>query len=108
MEEAHRRLAAEPETYVQRVFGEHEVGGTSVLYISDIPLDFLGWQADLGTWSLPERTWASLKKVPPVILGVGGLMSGIYWVVGRRMRLAAEAAATASLREGEAGEATDD
>ena len=108
LQEVHHRLEANPETYVQRVFGEHEVGGTSVLYISDIPLDFLGWQADLGTWSLPDRTWASLKKVPPVILGVGGLMSGIYWVVGRRMRLAAEAAKAPSLREAEDGEARDD
>jgi formate dehydrogenase iron-sulfur subunit len=93
LDEAHRRIQANPEKYVQRVFGEHEVGGSSVLYLSDVPLDFLGWQADLGPMALPHRSWAALKKVPPVILGMGALMSGLYWVVGRRMRLAAEAAA---------------
>jgi formate dehydrogenase iron-sulfur subunit len=102
--EAHRRLTEHPERYVQRVFGEHEVGGTSVLYISDLPLDFLGWQPELGPRPLPTRSWAALHKVPPTILVVGGLMSGVYWVIGRRMKLAAEQDAAA----GKADEAHDE
>jgi formate dehydrogenase iron-sulfur subunit len=90
--EAHRRIDENPGKYQPKVFGEHEIGGTSVLYISDIPLDFLAWKPDLGTQPLPERTWAALHKVPPLMLGMGGLMTGIYWVVGRRMKLASEAA----------------
>ena len=90
--EAHRRIDENPGKYQPRVFGEHEIGGTSVLYISDIPLDFLAWKPDLGTQPLPESTWAALHKVPPLMLGMGGLMTGIYWVVGRRMKLASEAA----------------
>ncbi len=39
--EARKRLEAEPGKYVQTIWGEHEVGGTSVLLIADIPLDFL-------------------------------------------------------------------
>ena len=98
--EAHQRLKAEPSRYVPRVYGEHEVGGTSVLYLSSIPLGFLGWQEDLGTQALPELTWASLQKVPGVVLGMGGLMSAMYWVIGRRMKLAAEQAATAPVEAG--------
>ncbi len=90
--EAHRRLAAEPNRYQPRVYGEHEVGGTSILYLSDIPLDFLAWKPNLGTEPLPTLTASALQKVPPTILLMGGLMTGVYWVVGRRMRLAAEAA----------------
>jgi formate dehydrogenase iron-sulfur subunit len=90
--EAHRRLAESPDGYVQHVYGECEVGGTSVLYISDIPLDFLMWDPDwkphLGDGPLPDLSWASLKKVPPAILMVGGLMAGVYWIIGRRMKLA--------------------
>jgi formate dehydrogenase iron-sulfur subunit len=82
------------------VYGEHEVGGTSVLYISDLPLDFLGWQPELGPRPLPERSWAALHKVPPTILAVGGLMSGLYWVIGRRMRLASEQEAASHEAEG--------
>jgi formate dehydrogenase iron-sulfur subunit len=92
LEEAHRRIAANPERYQPKVYGEHEVGGTSVLYISDIPLDFLAWKPDLGSEPLPTLTAGALEKVPPTILVVGGVMTGIYWIIGRRMRLAAEAA----------------
>jgi formate dehydrogenase iron-sulfur subunit len=88
--EAHRRIAASPGKYQRRVFGEREVGGTSVLYISDIPLDFLAWNAKLGDEPLPALTFAALSKVPPLLLGVGALMAGIFWITGRRMKLEAE------------------
>jgi formate dehydrogenase iron-sulfur subunit len=87
---AHERLREHPNQYVNRVFGEHEVGGTSVLYISDIPLGFLGWKPELGDTPLPKLTWASLTKVPPVMLGMAGLMSGLYFIIGRRMKLERE------------------
>jgi formate dehydrogenase iron-sulfur subunit len=96
LEEARRRLRDNPDRYVQHIYGEREVGGTSVLYVSSIPLGFLGWRSDLGTRPLPQLTWASLKKVPGVIVGMGGVMTGIYWTIGRRMRLAAEQAAAES------------
>jgi formate dehydrogenase iron-sulfur subunit len=90
VEEAQRRIAASPGKYEDRVFGETDVGGTSVLYVSDIPLDFLAWSADLGDEALPKLTLAALTKVPPLLLGVGALMGGIFWITGRRMKLAAE------------------
>jgi formate dehydrogenase iron-sulfur subunit len=93
--EAHRRIAADPTRYQPVVYGEHEVGGTSVLYVSDIPLDFLAWGPELGPDPLPQLTASALGKVPPTILLVGGVMTGIYWVIGRRMRLAAAAASAA-------------
>jgi formate dehydrogenase iron-sulfur subunit len=90
LEEAHRRIAEGPGKYQPRVFGEREVGGTCVLYVSDIPLDFLGWKPNLGDEPLPELTLAALSKVPPLILGVGGLMAGVFWITHRRMKLEAE------------------
>lgn len=101
--EAHRRLEADPDEYIGKVFGEKEVGGTSVLYISDIPLGFLGWKPDMGEDALPERTWAALSKVPPVILGVGGLMLATWWVVGRRMKLQAQAVLECARGDGDSG-----
>jgi formate dehydrogenase iron-sulfur subunit len=105
--EARRRFAQNPGKYhphdQPKIYGEHEVGGTSVLYISDISLDFLGWRPNLGDQPLPALTWAALVKVPPVVFGVAALMSGIYWVIGRRVQLQAEAAeARGSSLEGEA------
>jgi formate dehydrogenase iron-sulfur subunit len=87
--EARRRIKQNPGRYVDHVFGEKEVGGTSVLYLADISLGFLAWAEHLGERELPELSWASLKKVPGVAIGMGGLMAGIYWVINRRMKLAA-------------------
>lgn len=92
LEEAHRRIRDTPGRYVDKVFGESEIGGTSVIYVSDIPLDFLAFKPDLGDEPLPELTWAALSKVPPLVVGVGAAMTGAWWIIGRRMKLAEEAA----------------
>jgi len=99
LEEAHRRIRDNPGKYLDKVFGETEVGGTSVIYVSDIPLDFLAFQPELGTEPLPRRTWAALSKVPPLIVGVGGVMTGFWWVIGRRMKLAREAGLSAAAED---------
>ncbi len=90
--EARRRFAVEPGRYIQHIWGESEVGGSAVLLISDVSLDFLGWQgaSALGTDPLPERTWAALSPVPVEFAGMGVLMSGLYWIIERRRRLARE------------------
>ncbi len=38
IKEARRRISERPELYVDHIWGEHEFGGTSVIYISDTPL----------------------------------------------------------------------
>ena len=96
LEEAHKRIEEKPELYVPKVFGEHEVGGTSVLYVSDIDLGFLGWKDNLGEEPLPHKTWVYLDKVPYMIGGVATMMYGTYWIIDRRMRLQAEAAGGAA------------
>jgi len=74
------------------VVGETEVGGTSVLYISDIPLGFLSFRPDLEDTPLPDLTWAALSKVPPLVMGMTGLMAGLWWFTGRRNKVAEESA----------------
>jgi formate dehydrogenase iron-sulfur subunit len=86
--EARKRIRDNPGRYLDEIWGEHEVGGTSVLYITDIPLDFLGWQKDLGTEPLPHKTWTALRQVPFIFSGVGLGMFGLYWIIERRQRLA--------------------
>ena len=90
IEEARRRIRDNPDKYVDKIFGETEIGGTAVIYISDIPLDFLSFKQELGGEPLPKLTWAALAKVPPLALGVGGVMAGVWWIIGRRMQLAEE------------------
>jgi formate dehydrogenase iron-sulfur subunit len=88
---AHKRIENRPDLYLPKVFGENEVGGASVLYISDISLGFLGLTEDLDERPLPLRTQAVLDTVPGLFVGVGVVMGGVYWVIDRRMRLQAEA-----------------
>lgn len=54
--EAKRRLAAHPDLYVPKVYGEHDAGGTQVLYLSHVPFEKLGLP-DLG-----ERSPAAFAR----------------------------------------------
>ena len=72
------------------LFGEEEVGGTSVLYISDVDLDHAGWPVDLRDAPYPELTAPAMHAVPPTFVGMGALMLGLSWVLGRRRRLEEE------------------
>lgn len=83
---AHHRIQQGGGKYQPLVYGETESGGTSVLYISDTPLDFLNLaQAPTGQ-PLPDLSWNWLGKVPPVAIATTGLMTGLFWVIGRRIQ----------------------
>ncbi len=86
--EAHKRIKDTPDKYIDKVWGEHEYGGTSVLYLSDIDLSFLTSETAAGIASLPGTTDLAMKSVPFAFLGMGGVMYGINWIVKRRMELA--------------------
>jgi len=85
--EAKRRLQAEPNKYIQHIYGEHEVGGTNVLYISDINLDFLTRGQKLANKSLPDTTKTAMHSVPYAFVGMGALMVGLNWIIDRRKKL---------------------
>jgi formate dehydrogenase iron-sulfur subunit len=90
LREAHGIIAAGRGRYLDRVWGEHEFGGTSVLYVSDVDLAVMGWPSP-DTASIPSLTEPLIAKTPFIGLGVMGSLLGINWVIRRRMRLAGEA-----------------
>jgi formate dehydrogenase iron-sulfur subunit len=73
---AHGQIAANPGRYVNHIFGEHEVGGTSMLYLSDIPFEELGFPVNLPESAPPEETEKIMRTLPFVITGVAALMAG--------------------------------
>jgi formate dehydrogenase iron-sulfur subunit len=85
--EAHRRINENPNKYINKVFGETEIGGVSVLYISDIDLGFLAYKQELGSLPLPKTTSAAMKSVPFAFVGMGAFMYGLNWVIKRREKL---------------------
>jgi len=73
---AWRRIDAEPDKYVAHVYGEHEAGGTSYLYLSAIPFENLGMRTDLGKIAYGEYTKEFLYSVPAVISVVPAMLLG--------------------------------
>jgi len=88
--EARRRLTEEPEKYVQHIYGEHEVGGTSWLYISAVPFESIGFPPGVGTRAYPEYTEAALDSVPPIVVAGAGCLAGLYWLWERKKTVADE------------------
>jgi formate dehydrogenase iron-sulfur subunit len=76
--------------YVKHIFGEKEAGGTSWLYISDIPFENLGFRTNVTTKPLPEYTESILGLTPAVGLGWGALLTGMYVYNRRRNEIAKE------------------
>ncbi|HWR58693.1 MAG TPA: 4Fe-4S dicluster domain-containing protein [Thermodesulfovibrionales bacterium] len=63
---ARERIAKEPENYIDHIYGEHEAGGTSWLYISGVPFGELGFPTNIPTKPLLEETKGFLSAVPLV------------------------------------------
>lgn len=89
LKEAGRRLAAKPERYYKTIYGKEEAGGTSVLYLTQQPLDELGFKP-VTKRPLPSYTWQALRLVPGIFLTVGGALSAISWFQHRKDRIRKE------------------
>jgi len=67
IEEARRRFYDAPDRYVHHIYGEHEAGGTSMLYLASVPFEQLGFRTDLGTTPYPDLTRGFLYSVPFIL-----------------------------------------
>lgn len=85
--EAHRRMAADPKAYHPHLYGESEGGGTSVMFLSPVPFETLGFPK-LGDQPLAELTAAALGKIPGILSIGGALLAGIWWITQRREEVA--------------------
>lgn len=100
VKQAHRRIAAQPDRYIDHVYGEKEFGGTSVMYISDVPLHKTlkmpstdGFQKlrvpELSQQSIPSQLHGWVMVTPVQFLTVSAGLAGL-WVIRRRMKRAKE------------------
>lgn len=60
---AHERISDNPRRYVDYVYGEYEVGGTSWLYLSAVPFEEIGFRTDLGKKQVPDLSKGFLFMV---------------------------------------------
>ncbi len=76
--------------YIKHIYGEKEAGGTSWLYISDVPFDKLGFRTDVTTQPVPRYTENIMHLTPAVGLTWGALLTGMYVYNRRRNEIAKE------------------
>lgn len=106
---ARARIAKNPAKYVDHIYGEREMGGTSWLYLSPAPHETLG-QPVLGAASVPELTAGALGAVPMIAGLWPVLLAGAYAITKRKEKITAEEEARAvadalNAAEGKAGAA---
>jgi formate dehydrogenase iron-sulfur subunit len=75
--EAQQRMSAQPKRYAA-LLGKKIVGGTAWLYLSDTPLERLGFPPDLPKEPMPMLTWKALSKVPYIVIGVALALSAVF------------------------------
>ena len=85
---ARERIRRYPDRYVNHIYGEHEMGGTSWLNISGVPFKQLGMREDLGVTPAPELTAGALGAVPIVVGLWPVVLTGIYAISKRKEKIA--------------------
>jgi formate dehydrogenase iron-sulfur subunit len=81
--QAHDTIKRHPERYLDRVWGESEFGGTSVLFISDVDLAAAGWPQEPPV-PIPSLTDPLIHKTPFIGLGVALGCWGLGAIIKRR------------------------
>jgi formate dehydrogenase iron-sulfur subunit len=84
LEVAKTRIYTNPTKYVHRVYGEHEAGGTSWLYIGDVPLEKLALRNGVPEKEVPSLVAGALGAPPFVMTLWPPLLMGIYMFSKRR------------------------
>jgi Fe-S-cluster-containing dehydrogenase component len=81
LKEARRRLAAEPDRYVPKVYGETEAGGTQMLYLSHVPFEKLGLPAldDRPAPELSRSIQHAVYRGFVAPLALYGVLGAVMW-----------------------------
>lgn len=91
---ARKRIADNPELYVEHIYGENEMGGTNWLYLAPVEHAELD-QPVLSKTSAPELTSGALGSVAMVAGIWPVLLGGAYFISKRRTKNADEERKTA-------------
>ena len=90
IELAREKIRRNPERYVDHIYGEHEAGGTSWLYLSPVPFEQIGFRDDVGSTPYPQLTRSFLSSVPLVLTIWPAMLAGCYAFSKRRLVLEEE------------------
>jgi hypothetical protein len=76
LKEAHARIQAHPDRYINHVYGETENGGTSYLILSHVPFTELGLP-NLGPTPVKDVSEAVMGVTIPFALAWGAVLTGV-------------------------------
>lgn len=83
--QARARIITHPELYEDHIYGEHEAGGTSVLYLSPVPFEQLHFPA-LSDQTVSHYAETVMNMTPAVALTVASLATGLHLILRRRQQ----------------------
>ncbi len=99
---AHERIINNPNKYVNHVYGEKEVGGTSWLYLSSVPFNEIGLRTDVGETPIPKLSKGYLFAVKMFeIVGAWPLVFGAYYAISKARKRQRSSHETSSEGKGE-------
>jgi Fe-S-cluster-containing dehydrogenase component len=76
--EARKRIAENPNDYIDQIYGETIAGGTGFLHIGPVPFKELGVNTELQNASYPALTKGFLYSVPAVFVLLPSILLGIH------------------------------
>lgn len=85
---ARNRIEANPERYVDYLYGEFDAGGTAWMTLSGVSSDKLGMDLHLGNRPMGELTAGALGSVPMIIAFWPVLFAGAYGITKRKEAIA--------------------
>lgn len=72
-------------SYVPQIYGLQEAGGGSVLFVSDVEFEKLGFKPlPTGSQPVPTLTASALGDSPKVVIMGGSILAALYWITQRR------------------------
>ncbi len=84
--EAETRIKTNPQQYVNHIYGQYEIGGTSWLYLSPVPFEELGFPV-LKQEPVTELSESvALYGTPSMAVGVAVALGGVYYWFGRQQK----------------------
>lgn len=79
-----RRIAENPDRYIDHIYGEYEAGGTSWLYLSDVPFEEAGFDMEIPHQPILDSVKYFLGIVPMVLTIWPALFTGFHLLATRK------------------------
>ncbi len=84
--QAHTKIEESGGKYIDHVYGEKEVGGTSWMYISDVPFEEIGFNMHVGNAPIISYVKDFLAMVPMVLIIWPALFTGFHLLATRKAK----------------------